>query len=127
MHIRDKILMERPHIIFMTPNMLNIYVAEDTKYDADYAAVTAEYQTSGKMDLFMSSAVALAKKMNVPVCDCYAKWKELAKTQDTTKLLVNRINHPTAEMHELFAQSLFEMIFPDLPDTEGKDPNTMFK
>lgn len=114
-------------LIFMTPNMLNTYVAEDTLSEhLGYAAITAEYQTSGKMDLFMESAVKLAKEMNVPVCDCYVKWKNLAKTQDTTKLLVNRINHPTAEMHELFAQSLFEMIFDDLPDTAEKRSNTMF-
>ena len=58
----------------------------------------------------MSSAVKLATEMNIDVCDCYSKWKELSKTQDITKLLVNRINHPIKEMHELFADSLFEML-----------------
>lgn len=125
--IFEKCLKHGTDIIFMTPNMLNTYVAEDTKYDIEYAAVTAEYQTSGRMDIFMSSAVKLAEEMGVPVCDCYAKWKKLAETQDTTKLLVNRINHPTAEMHELFAQSLFEMIFDEIPDTDNKNSNTMFQ
>lgn len=98
-------------VIFMTPNMLNTYVADETLDEyRGYAAVTAEYQNSGKMDLYMESAKKLADEMNVPVCDCYSKWKELAKTQDTTRLLVNYINHPTQEMHELFAESLFEMI-----------------
>ncbi len=97
--------------IFMTPNMLNTYVAADTDPQlAGYAAVTAEYQNSGKMDQFMTAAVQLAREMNIPVCDCYAKWKVLSAYQDTTLLLANRINHPTKEMHELFAQSLFEMI-----------------
>lgn len=98
--------------IFLTPNMLNTYVAEGTeeKY-LDYAAVTAKMQTEGKMDLYMEKATALAKEMNIPVCDCYAKWKKLSETEDTTMLLANYINHPTREMHELFAQSLFEMIF----------------
>ena len=98
-------------VIFMTPNMLNTYVAEDTleKYKA-YAAVTATYQTTGKMDLFMNAAAELASSMNVLVCDCYKRWKELSKTQDTTLLLANRINHPTREMHELFAEMLFKMI-----------------
>ncbi len=99
-------------VIFMTPNMLNTYVAEDTVQGyEDYAGITAQYQNSGRMDLYMESAVKLAGEMKIPVCDCYQKWKELAATQDTTKLLVNRINHPQPEMHELFAQSLFEMIF----------------
>jgi len=58
----------------------------------------------------MQAAVKLATEMGVQVCDCYAKWKELSKTQDTTMLLANRINHPIKEMHALFADSLCEMI-----------------
>ncbi len=101
-------------VVFLTPNMLNTYVAEDTeaKY-LTYAAKTAEMQNSGKFDLYINSAVALAKEMGIPVCDCYAKWKEMSKTQDTTLLLANHINHPTTEMHELFAQSLFDLLFSD--------------
>ena len=98
-------------VIFMTPNMLNTHVVEGTEERfASYAVKTAEMQNSGKMDLYMNSAVTLAREMEIPVCDCYAKWKELSKTQDTTLLLANYINHPTKEMHELFAQSLFDMI-----------------
>ncbi|MBQ4631612.1 MAG: GDSL family lipase [Clostridia bacterium] len=99
-------------VIFMTPNMLNTYVADDVaEVYREYSKKTADYQNGGRMDLYMESAVKLAKEMNVTVCDCYAKWKELAKTQDTTMLLANRINHPTKEMHELFANCLFETIF----------------
>ena len=97
--------------IFMTPNMLNTYVAEDADPNfRDYAVITAGYQNDGRMDRYMAAAVALANEMGVPVCDCYAKWKELSRTQDTTMLLANRINHPTKEMHALFADSLCEMI-----------------
>ena len=99
-------------VIFMTPNMLNTRVAEDTEAKhLSYAAVTAEMQNGGRMDLYMEAAVELAKRCGVPVCDCYAKWKKRSLTEDVTMLLANRINHPTAEMHELFAQSLFDMIF----------------
>lgn len=111
-------------VVFMTPNMLNTYVAEDTlEHYKDYAAVTANYQNSGKMDLFMNSATDLAKEMQITVCDCYSQWKLLGKTSDITLLLANRINHPTREMHELFAQSLFETLFQDLevPDTPKED------
>ena len=98
-------------LIFMTPNMLNTYVAEDTpKQHLEYAKVTAERQNSGRMDKFIYSAIELAQSMGITVCDCYSKWKELSKTQDTTMLLDNRINHPIPEMHELFAQSLYETI-----------------
>ena len=101
-------------IIFMTPNMLNTYVAKETHESIrDYAVLMAEVQTSGKMDLFMAKATQLANEMSVPVCDCYAEWKKLSKTQDTTRLLANYINHPTRDMHKLFADKLFEMIFND--------------
>lgn len=99
-------------VIFMTPNMLNTYVAEDTEESLkEFAAITAEAQNSGRMDRYMNEAMALAAEMQVTVCDCYAKWKELSRTQDTTQLLCNRINHPTREMHQLFADCLFETVF----------------
>ena len=98
-------------VIFMTPNMLNTYVADDTaEHLVDYAKRTAEHQNGGRMDKFIYSAIELAESMGITVCDCYSKWKELSKTQDTTMLLDNRINHPIPEMHELFAQSLYEII-----------------
>jgi lysophospholipase L1-like esterase len=101
-------------VIFMTPNMLNTRVDERTEARfAAYAVKTAEMQNGGRMDLYMESACALAREMDVTVCDCYAKWKELSRTQDITDLLANYINHPTREMHELFAQSLFEIIMGD--------------
>ena len=40
------------------------------------------------------------------------KWANSKKCH-TTMLLANRINHPTKEMHKLFARSLFELIFPE--------------
>lgn len=59
--------------------------------------------------------------------DCYKKWKKLSETQDITYLLANRINHPTKEMHELFAQSLFEMIFDDIDAMEKTENSTMYE
>ena len=115
-------------LIFMTPNMMNTYVADDAPQRwIEYAAVAAEIQNSGKMDLYIGSAVALAKEMGVTVCDCYAKWKELSKTQDTTMMLANRINHPTREMHHLFADSLFETIFGVNKDMVGGNESTMYQ
>ena len=98
-------------VIFMTPNMMNTYVAEDTpEKHLEYAYKTAEMQTSGRMDRYISEAARLATEMGITVCDCYSKWKEISKTQDVTMLLANRINHPTEEMHRLFADSLYETI-----------------
>ena len=114
-------------LIFMTPNMLNTYVAPDTAPEhIKYAHKMAEIQNSGVMDEYMDAARELCLKMGVPVCDCYAKWKELSQTEDTTMLLANRINHPKAEMHELFADSLFELIFDGRSLAELKDESTMY-
>lgn len=115
-------------VIFMTPNMLNTYVADDTNpQEVEYAAITAEFQNSGKMDLFMESAVKLAADMDVEVCDCYSKWKELSITQDTTKLLINRINHPDRDGHKLFADMLFDVIFKDFNVKDSLNISTMYE
>ena len=82
---------------------------------------------SGVFDLYIESAVNLAEKMKVKVCDCYKKWKKLSETQDITYLLANRINHPTKEMHELFAQSLFDLIFKGENIVSGTDNSTMYE
>ena len=70
------------------------------------------------MDLYMNSACKLAEEVGVKVCDCYSEWKRLAETQDITMLLANRINHPKAEMHELFAQMLYDTVM-----ETGENPN----
>lgn len=109
--IFEKCQYHETDVIFLTPNMMNTYVAEDTPEEhLAYAAMTAEYQNNGKMDMFINEAVKLADKKQIPVCNCYAEWKKIAETEDTTQLLINRINHPIPQMHELFAERLFEMI-----------------
>lgn len=98
--------------IFMTPNMLNTKPVSG--FLNDYSKTTASYQNGGKFDRFISLAIDMAKSENVYVCDCYKKWKILNSLQiDTDKLLANGVNHPTREMHSLFADSLFETIFFD--------------
>ena len=115
-------------VIFMTPNMLNTRVADDTEeqYMA-YAAVTAEYQNGGRMDRYMESAVSLAHEMGVKVCDCYAEWKKIAEREDVTNLLANRINHPTREMHALFADMLFDIIFDKENGSTTDAESTMYR
>lgn len=114
-------------VIFMTPNMLNTSVADDTPTQYyDYAIKTAEMQNSGRMDEYIYAAIDLAKRMGVLVCDCYSKWKELSKTQNVTNLLANRINHPTPEMHKLFADCLYELIMENQKSEDATD-DAMFK
>ena len=114
-------------VIFMTPNMMNTYVAEDTAPNLlETAQRTAMLQSSGRMDEYMAAACQLAEEMGVTVCDCYAEWKRLSLTQDITRLLVNRINHPTREMHELFAQMLFDTIFQKASSVECSTDDAMY-
>lgn len=125
--IFDKCRASGADVIYMTPNMLNTYVADGTDQgNLEYAKKTADMQNNGKMDLFMTESVKLAERMGVAVCDCYAMWRELSKTQDTTMLLANRINHPTREMHELFADSLFKVIFNEKVDVKDFGDLSMY-
>ena len=59
----------------------------------------------------MKAACDTARSMEIKVCDCYSEWKNMSRTQDTTMLLANYINHPRREMHELFAEMLFQTLF----------------
>jgi lysophospholipase L1-like esterase len=114
-------------VVFLTPNMLNTRVADDTPSEYfEYAHKTAEMQNGGRMDDYIYSAKALAEEMGVLVCDCYSEWKRLAETKDTTLLLANRINHPTPEMHRLFADRLYELLMGEgATDKQGDD--TMYQ
>ncbi len=100
--------------IFMTPNMVADYPSSELEYlDANETVKKiVSVQTSGTMDLYMENAIKVCEEEGIPVCDCYSKWKILsANGAEVTRLLSNRLNHPTEKMHWLFAWSLFETIF----------------
>ena len=60
----------------------------------------------------MQAARAAAAETQVPVCDVYAKWMSMYQNGvDITDLLSNYLNHPTREMHQLFAWSLLDILF----------------
>ncbi len=100
-------------LIFMTPNMMNTYVSASLT-DADMRAIAArcaDMQNGGIFDAHIEAARALCRRMDVPVCDCYAIWKTLQQNGvDTTALLANRINHPTRQMNRLFADQLMRVM-----------------
>ncbi len=100
--------------ICMTPNMMCQYVSPQLSGDwvIRTAKSAANTQTGGVMDRYMQAAREVCRQERVTVCDCYADWKRLESLgADVTWLLSNYINHPTREMHELFAARLFETIF----------------
>lgn len=99
-------------IIFMTPNMLNTYVAEDVlPCLLQTARDLAACQKEGVPDEHMRRGIETAKACGAEVCDAYGAWKRLASYGiDTTLLLSNRLNHPTRPMHRLFADLLMPII-----------------
>lgn len=100
-------------VIFMTPNTMNRYVS-DTFTDPDIIGVAERkmaLQNGGAFDAHIRAAKALCQQKCIPVCDCYAIWQEMEREgKDSTALLSNLINHPTREMHALFAEELFKTI-----------------
>ena len=109
-----KILSENQiETIFLTPNMLNTYVSKSIKDDMlmEIAQKTSELQNNGVMDLYMEAARDICSSEAMQICDCYKIWNKLhASGADVTSLLSNYINHPTREMHDIFAFSLFKTI-----------------
>ena len=99
-------------VLFMTPNMMNTRILSTVcESFKTFAGVTAQTQNSGMMDRYMDTAREVCAQEKVALCDCYKKWKGLeAAGADPTLMLVNGMNHPTREMHGLFATSLFDTI-----------------
>ncbi len=99
-------------IIFMTPNMMAENVSETIHPNfVELAKKLSDRQRRGVTDRYMDAVRKLCEEENIPVCDVYAKWKRLAELGiNVTELLSNKLNHPTREMHNLFATSLVEMM-----------------
>lgn len=95
--------------IFMTPNMMNTDSSKVSPGSIleELAVIFAGRQKNGLFDRFMDTAREVCREKQVPVCDCYAIWKQMYENgADTTGLLANGLNHPTRKMHELFAWQL---------------------
>lgn len=98
-------------VIFMTPNMMAEKVSCHLPPEniREFARGIVRIQNEGVLDRYMEAARQLCQQRDVPVCDCYEKWKLLSNSGvDVTELLSNQINHPTREMNWLFAMSLVE-------------------
>ena len=109
--IFKSVLESGAEIIYMTPNMMNTEISCHLKEEKiiEAAKMIMKNQLDGVLEKYEEAAKKLCAKYKIPVCDCYAKWKILEKNGvDTTNLLSNYINHPTREMHWLFATSLVE-------------------
>ncbi len=100
--------------MLLTPNRMCAYVPAFVKRDdlRGIARRCAEIQNGGLLTRFVDAARAAANELGVPVADAYARWQAMDRCGvDTTALLANGINHPTAEMHELFVEAVLERLF----------------
>lgn len=101
-------------VIFMTPNTRSDY--EDYRHpNATLERVirtVSQGEREGLLRLFLGSARRICADMEIPVCDCHAQW-ELMRSRgvDTNKLLSNEVNHPTKELHWMFAYELVRTMF----------------
>jgi len=101
-------------VILMTPQPICARVHTQLRGEGlrAMAGHLAERFAAGGFDRYMQAARAAAAETGVPLCDVYAKWMTLYHSGvDITDLLSNYLNHPTRDMHWLFAISLAETIF----------------
>ncbi|MBP3391871.1 MAG: GDSL family lipase [Clostridia bacterium] len=96
-------------VIFMTPNTRSDYTDYHNANETIEQVIrtVSQGERDGLLRLFLDSARRIAGEMNVPVCDCHALW-ELMRSRgvNTNKLLSNEVNHPTKELHWMFAYEL---------------------
>lgn len=99
-------------IILLTPNMMltrdNAAVAlQHRQWVLQFLAV----QTEGVLAAYADRLRQIGRDHAFPVADVYAAWEVLAaKGIDTTAMLSNGLNHPTAEGHRMTAQILMSVI-----------------
>lgn len=101
-------------VIFMTPNMRTKAIEEP--FNDDILASAAESVVKNEddhwLDTYIYATRAVCREQGVDVCDCNRIWKAMARCGvNVNTLLSNRINHPTEELHWLFAYELARMIF----------------
>ena len=112
--IFDRLIKENIEVILLTPNMMCTDVSCHINFELarDTAKMVAEKQNGGVLEEYLEAAKAEAKKRNIPICDCYAIWKKLYESGVVINdLLSNYINHPTADMNNIFAWSLVQTMF----------------
>jgi lysophospholipase L1-like esterase len=101
-------------VIFITPNMCTpgVHWSIKEKEIADIAARIADICKEGWLDKYIEGAKEVCAEENVPVCDCYKLWKTMSGYGiGINGLLSNKINHPTKEMHWMFAYELVKTMF----------------
>ena len=76
------------------------------------AEESAKAQNSGILTHFVEKAREAASECGVPVAEAYARWMKLYEAGvDISDHISNGINHPSRNMHKLFAIAVLEAMF----------------
>jgi lysophospholipase L1-like esterase len=101
-------------VIFMSANGMCTYPDARMKQQRqiDIANRCAATQKEGWCRRYVEEAGRVAVEEGGYFADCNGRWEALAAAgANMTAHLSNHINHPTKEMHWLFANTLFETVF----------------
>lgn len=109
-----RILESGAEVIFLTPNLRSNdpdYRNPDPLLEKCVRGI-AENERAGWLQKYLERARCAAAEMQVPVCDCNALWLAMADGGvNTNALLSNDVNHPTKELHWMFAYELVKTMF----------------
>ena len=112
--IIEKLRAADSEVILMTPNTMCFHTSPHCRdpFFVRLAEQFAEIMHNGTLDRYMDAARAVARETDTPLCDVYRMWQIMEKAGvDTTELLANSLNHPTRELHWLFADELVKTMF----------------
>ena len=111
--IFSRVMKSGAELIFMTPN-LRTSKADSKRFEERFnevAETVAKNENDGWLERYLQCARDICGNMGVPVCDCNKLWKALKDNDvDINMILSNKINHPTAQMHWMFAYELVRMM-----------------
>ncbi|XHR30609.1 MAG: SGNH/GDSL hydrolase family protein [Chthoniobacteraceae bacterium] len=97
-------------IVIVTPTRM---ASRENRASADegYLRVLMQFQNGGVVARYAEILRTVGRAEGLPVADVYAQWEQLeASGVDTTSKLINGLNHPSAEMHEIHAREIFRII-----------------
>lgn len=112
--IFEKIKASGAEVIFMTPNLRSDdadYLNPDKLLEGCVRGI-AENERDGWLQKYLEAAKKAACEADVRVCDCNALWLRMKSSGvNTNALLANDVNHPTRELHWMFAYELVRTMF----------------
>ena len=101
-------------VIFLTPNLRSDdtdYMNPDKLLEGCVRGIAAN-ERAGWLQKYLEAAKNAARNAGIPICDCNALWLKMKSGGvNTNALLSNDVNHPTRELHWLFAYELVRTMF----------------